>query len=256
MTYSVPGMSCGHCKAAVEHELGRVAGVEAVDVDLETKLVVVAGHGPLRCRAARGDRRGRLRGRRERRDAQPGARRSRRSRDDVRVVRRADRAEAEQARRRRGDRQLRHRAGHGHVRPRARARRASSSPPSRRSATARRCRGARAREARRVAERGFGAGSSAPRSDRAARRCSRWCRRSSSTAGSGSRFALATPVVFWAGWPFHRAALAQRCATGAATMDTLISLGTLAAWAWSAVVLLAGARRGHATSRSAPWSRR
>ena len=45
MTYSVPGMSCGHCKAAVEHELGGVAGVEAVEVDLETKLVVVRGTG-------------------------------------------------------------------------------------------------------------------------------------------------------------------------------------------------------------------
>jgi Cu+-exporting ATPase len=50
---------------------------------------------------------------------------------------------------------------------------------------------------------------------------------------------LATPVVFWAGWPFHHAALLNaRHLT--ATMDTLISIGTLAAWAWSAVVLVAG----------------
>jgi Cu+-exporting ATPase len=51
--------------------------------------------------------------------------------------------------------------------------------------------------------------------------------------------ALATPVVFWCGWPFHRAASlsARRLA---ATMDTLISLGTLAAWTWSTVVLLGG----------------
>jgi P-type Cu+ transporter len=50
--------------------------------------------------------------------------------------------------------------------------------------------------------------------------------------------ALATPVVFWAGWPFHRAAVlgARHLA---ATMDTLISVGTLAAWGWSAVVLFA-----------------
>ena len=41
---------------------------------------------------------------------------------------------------------------------------------------------------------------------------------------------LATPVVLWAGWPFHRAAW-QNLRHGAATMDTLISLGTLAAWA-------------------------
>ncbi|MFN2466740.1 MAG: heavy metal translocating P-type ATPase [Gaiellaceae bacterium] len=50
---------------------------------------------------------------------------------------------------------------------------------------------------------------------------------------------LATPVVFWAGWPFHRAA-ALNARHGGATMDTLISIGTLAAWAWSAVVLVAG----------------
>ena len=42
-TYSVPGMHCGHCEAAVTRELERVSGVEAVDVDLETKLVIVRG---------------------------------------------------------------------------------------------------------------------------------------------------------------------------------------------------------------------
>ncbi|MES1246533.1 MAG: heavy metal translocating P-type ATPase [Actinomycetota bacterium] len=46
-------------------------------------------------------------------------------------------------------------------------------------------------------------------------------------------FALATPVVFWCGWQFHR--VARRL-----SMDTLVSLGTLAAWIWSTVVLLAG----------------
>ena len=49
---------------------------------------------------------------------------------------------------------------------------------------------------------------------------------------------LATPVIFWAGWPFHRAA-AVNLRHGAATMDTLISIGTLATWAWSAVVVFA-----------------
>jgi Cu+-exporting ATPase len=50
--------------------------------------------------------------------------------------------------------------------------------------------------------------------------------------------ALATPVVLWAGFGFHRAAvLNARHLT--ATMDTLISIGTLAAWAWSVVALLA-----------------
>ncbi|HSJ94893.1 MAG TPA: copper-translocating P-type ATPase, partial [Gaiellaceae bacterium] len=47
---------------------------------------------------------------------------------------------------------------------------------------------------------------------------------------------LATPVVLWGGWLFHRAAL-QNLRHGAATMDTLISLGTLAAWTWSVVAL-------------------
>jgi len=48
---------------------------------------------------------------------------------------------------------------------------------------------------------------------------------------------LATPVVLWGGWPFHRAAWAN-LGHGAATMDTLISVGTLAAWGWSLVALL------------------
>jgi Cu+-exporting ATPase len=52
-------------------------------------------------------------------------------------------------------------------------------------------------------------------------------------------FALATPIVLWAGLPFHRSAvLNARHLT--ATMDTLVSLGTLAAWGWSVVVLVAG----------------
>jgi Cu+-exporting ATPase len=50
-------------------------------------------------------------------------------------------------------------------------------------------------------------------------------------------FVLATPVVLWAGWTFHRAA-ALNARHGAATMDTLISIGTIAAWAWSVVALL------------------
>jgi Cu+-exporting ATPase len=52
-------------------------------------------------------------------------------------------------------------------------------------------------------------------------------------------FALATPVVFWSGSEFHRAALVN-ARHGAATMDSLVSLGTLAAWTWSTVALVAG----------------
>ncbi len=44
-TYSVPGMHCGHCKAAVTEELQSVAGVEQVDVDLDRKHVTVCGAG-------------------------------------------------------------------------------------------------------------------------------------------------------------------------------------------------------------------
>ena len=50
---------------------------------------------------------------------------------------------------------------------------------------------------------------------------------------------LATPVVLWGAWPFHKAAW-QNLRHGAATMDTLISLGTLAALGWSLYALFIG----------------
>jgi copper chaperone len=40
-TYSVPGVSCAHCKQAIEGEVSQVQGVESVDVDLEAKTVTV-----------------------------------------------------------------------------------------------------------------------------------------------------------------------------------------------------------------------
>lgn len=51
--------------------------------------------------------------------------------------------------------------------------------------------------------------------------------------------ALSLPVVLWAGWPFHRATL-RNARHGAATMDTLITLGTMAALLWSAWVTITG----------------
>ncbi|MFN8102328.1 MAG: heavy metal translocating P-type ATPase [Mycobacterium sp.] len=51
--------------------------------------------------------------------------------------------------------------------------------------------------------------------------------------------ALTTPIVFWGGYPFHRAAW-RSARRGASTMDTLVSLGTLAAYVWSVVVVLTG----------------
>jgi Cu+-exporting ATPase len=50
---------------------------------------------------------------------------------------------------------------------------------------------------------------------------------------------LATPVVLWGGWPFHRAAWAN-LKHGTATMDTLVSLGVLSAWLWSLYALFIG----------------
>ena len=50
---------------------------------------------------------------------------------------------------------------------------------------------------------------------------------------------LVTPVVLWAAWPFHKATWAN-LKHGAATMDTLISVGTLAAWLWSLYALFLG----------------
>jgi Cu+-exporting ATPase len=50
---------------------------------------------------------------------------------------------------------------------------------------------------------------------------------------------LAAPVVVWGAWPFHRAA-SKNLRNGAATMDTLISVGTLAALAWSVYALFWG----------------
>jgi copper chaperone len=42
-TYSVPGISCGHCRVAITGEVSQVAGVSAVDVDLAAKRVTVTG---------------------------------------------------------------------------------------------------------------------------------------------------------------------------------------------------------------------
>jgi copper chaperone len=44
-TYTVKGMTCGHCKASVTEEIGELSGVTGVDVDLESGRVVVSGEG-------------------------------------------------------------------------------------------------------------------------------------------------------------------------------------------------------------------
>ena len=50
MLLSVPGMTCGHCEAAVTAEVSAIAGVTSVVVDLEAKTVAVAGTAPDRGR--------------------------------------------------------------------------------------------------------------------------------------------------------------------------------------------------------------
>ncbi|MDF2754108.1 MAG: hypothetical protein K0S82_2491, partial [Gaiellaceae bacterium] len=42
-TYSVPGIHCGHCAAAIKEEVSSVEGVEGVDIDLDAKAVTVRG---------------------------------------------------------------------------------------------------------------------------------------------------------------------------------------------------------------------
>ncbi|MFB6784852.1 heavy metal translocating P-type ATPase [Streptomyces sp. NPDC056352] len=56
-------------------------------------------------------------------------------------------------------------------------------------------------------------------------------------------FALTAPVAFWGAWPFHRRAL-RGLRHGAATMDTLVSLGVLASFSWSAYALFLGGAGG------------
>lgn len=45
MTYSVPGVSCDHCRTAIVKEVGGVVGVDGVEVDLDRKRVTVTGAG-------------------------------------------------------------------------------------------------------------------------------------------------------------------------------------------------------------------
>jgi copper chaperone len=42
-TYDVPGISCGHCKAAIEGEVASITGVEEVAVDVDARTVTVIG---------------------------------------------------------------------------------------------------------------------------------------------------------------------------------------------------------------------
>ena len=43
VSFNVPGVSCGHCRSAIESEVATVSGVESVEVDLDAKNVTVRG---------------------------------------------------------------------------------------------------------------------------------------------------------------------------------------------------------------------
>ena len=59
-----------------------------------------------------------------------------------------------------------------------------------------------------------------------------WSHHCASPVGSGSCISLAAPILTWAAWPFYKAAI-RNARHGIATMDTLVSMGIVAATAWS-----------------------
>lgn len=52
-TYTVSGMTCGHCVSSVTAEVGKISGVTSVDVDLPTGAVKVASSAPVDVDAVR-----------------------------------------------------------------------------------------------------------------------------------------------------------------------------------------------------------
>lgn len=46
-TYTVTGMTCGHCVSSVKEEVGEIPGVTAVEVDLASGMVTVESTGPI-----------------------------------------------------------------------------------------------------------------------------------------------------------------------------------------------------------------
>src|SRR3954451_18430541 len=128
-TYTVLGMTCGHCVNAVTEEASQVPGVTAVDVDLASGGLTVTSEAPVDEAAvpcaveeAGYEGGGRWRGRAS---APAGHEHTRRTADrwhDLRLVRRPHREEAQQAGRRHRYGQLRHREGQGQLAPGQRAR--------------------------------------------------------------------------------------------------------------------------------------
>lgn len=52
-TYTVKGMTCGHCVSSVREEVGEIAGVSSVSVDLASGLVTVESSAPIAVEAVR-----------------------------------------------------------------------------------------------------------------------------------------------------------------------------------------------------------
>ena len=52
-TYTVTGMTCGHCVASVTEEVSGIPGVEGVEVVLETGAVTITSDGPIETAAVR-----------------------------------------------------------------------------------------------------------------------------------------------------------------------------------------------------------
>lgn len=52
-TFTVTGMTCGHCAASVKEEIGEIAGVTEVAVDLPTGAVTVTSEQPVELDAVR-----------------------------------------------------------------------------------------------------------------------------------------------------------------------------------------------------------
>jgi P-type Cu+ transporter len=65
--------------------------------------------------------------------------------------------------------------------------------------------------------------------------------------------ALAVPVVFWSGWPFHLAAF-RNAQNQSTSMDTLVSIGTLAAFCWSLYALFFGHAGAQGMKMGVSWS--
>ena len=180
----------------------------------------------------------------QRRDigGQPG--RTRHRRDDLCLVREPHRAQAQQARRCDRDGQLRHREGQGHLRrrrrPRPRSSTRSSRPATPHSYRSPRPGPANARRTRR--------GRSGPRAAQPGDHLAvltvpviamAMIPALQFTYWQWLSLTLAAPVIVWAGYPFHKAAWTN-LRHGAATMDTLISMGTGAALLWSLYALFFG----------------